>query len=152
MLPRSYDGEHCSIAASLEVVGDRWTLLILRQATRGITRFADFQNTLGLARTVLSDRLGRLTEAGVFERVSYQERPQRFEYRLTQKGKDLWPVLTALRVWGDHYVMDDKPPVVVRHVGCGGLMDDRGFCTACGARIELDDAVREPGPGAVTAA
>jgi DNA-binding HxlR family transcriptional regulator len=148
MLPRTYDGQACSIAATLEVVGDRWTLLILRDATRGITRFADFQHSLGLARTVLSDRLARLTDAGIFERVRYQEHPQRFEYRLTDKGHALWPVLNALMNWGDTYIMGGQAPIVIRHRDCGGEIDAHRICATCGARAGSRDVHRQPGPGA----
>jgi DNA-binding HxlR family transcriptional regulator len=108
MLPRTYTGQDCSVAATLEVVGDRWTLLILRDAEQGITRFADFQHSLGLARTVLSDRLARLTGEGILERVRYQDHPERFEYRLTGKGHALRPVLNALKNWGDTYIMGGR--------------------------------------------
>ncbi|MEC3919825.1 winged helix-turn-helix transcriptional regulator [Nocardia sp. CDC160] len=149
MLPRAYDSQHCSIAATLEIVGDRWTLLILRESCRGVTRFADFQHTLGLARTVLSDRLARLTEQGLLERHRYQERPERFEYLLTDKGAELWPVLNALMTWGDKHIMADRPPVVVRHNDCGGLIDGHRICRACHRPVELRDVYREPGPGAL---
>jgi DNA-binding HxlR family transcriptional regulator len=148
MLPRAYESEHCSIAGTLGIVGDRWTLLILREACFGIRRFADFQTRLGLARTVLSDRLGRLVEEGILERRRYQERPERFEYRLTAKGEDLWPVLKALMSWGDRHVMDGRPPVLHRHRDCGGLITDRRICSRCDTPVELGDVEREPGPGA----
>jgi DNA-binding HxlR family transcriptional regulator len=152
MLPRTYDDEHCPVAATLEIVGDRWTLLILREATLGVRRFADFHARLGLARTVLSDRLNRLTGEGIFERCRYHERPARFEYVLTAKGRDLWPVLNALTVWGDRHLFGGKPPVLVRHRECGGLIDDHRICIQCGTPVELEDVVRQPGPGARKAA
>jgi DNA-binding HxlR family transcriptional regulator len=152
VLPRTYENEHCPVAATLEIVGDRWTLLILREATLGVRRFADFQARLGLARTVLSDRLNRLTGEGILERRRYQQRPERFEYELTAKGRDLWPVLNALTNWGDRHLFDGKPPVLVRHRDCGGLIDDHRICKRCGAPVELQDVEREPGPGARKAA
>ena len=104
MLPRTYEDQNCSIARSLEVLGDRWTILIMRDAFMRVRRFEDFQRNLGVARNVLTDRLGRLVEEGILERVPYQDRPARFEYRLTEKGIDLWPVMIALLRWGDrHY-------------------------------------------------
>src|SRR3954469_23934976 len=103
MLGRSYDGQVCSIARSLEIVGERWTLLILRDAFLGVRRFEDFQRSTGAARNVLSARLGRLVEEGVLERRRYQERPERFEYRLTDKGLELWPVMVRLLQWGDRH-------------------------------------------------
>src|SRR4051812_15920954 len=103
MLPRTYHDQHCSIARALEVLGDRWTLLVIRDAFLGVRRFDDFQRDLGVARNVLTDRLGRLVEEGVLERVRYQERPERSEYRLTEKGLDLWPVTMALLRWGGRH-------------------------------------------------
>jgi len=123
MLKREYEGqESCSVARTLEIVGERWTWLIIRDAFLGLSRFAEFQESLGIARNVLTDRLNRLVESGVFERVLYNERPPRYEYRLTQKGHDLFTALNALRQWGDQYLSakpmrllrrkDDKTPVV----------------------------------------
>lgn len=152
MLPRDYAAEHCSIASTLEIVGDRWTLLILRDACAGIRRFADFQSSLGLSRTVLSERLARLAEHGLLERRRYKERPERYEYVLTPKGAELWPALKALMTWGDRYVMDGRPPVIHRHRACGGLVNDRRLCTRCAAHVELADVEREPGPGALAPA
>ena len=103
MLPRTYEDQNCSIARALEVLGDRWTILVMREAFMRVRRFDDFQRDLGVARNVLSDRLHRLTEEGLLERHRYQERPERFEYRLTEKGLDLWPVMIALMQWGDRY-------------------------------------------------
>ena len=101
MLPRTYDDQDCSIARALEVLGDRWTMLVIREAFMGVRRFDDFQRNLGVARNVLTDRLGRLVEEGILGRMPYQERPERFEYRLTGKGVDLWPVMMSLMPWGD---------------------------------------------------
>ena len=113
MLNRDYEGQNCSIARALEVVGERWTLLIIRDVLLGLHRFDEFQESLGIARNVLTDRLNRLVEEGIFERVRYSERPERFEYRLTQKGRDLNVALAALRQWGDEY-LTDRPPVLLR--------------------------------------
>src|SRR3954463_2348161 len=104
MLPRTYDDQNCSVARALEVLGDRWTLLVIRDAFLGVRRFDDFQRRLGIARNVLADRLARLTDEGMLERVAYQERPVRHEYRLTEKGIDLWPVVVSLLQWGDKHV------------------------------------------------
>jgi DNA-binding HxlR family transcriptional regulator len=114
MLGRDYEGQDCSIARSLELVGERWTLLIIRDAFLGVRRFDDFQQSLGIARNVLTDRLNRLVEAGIFERVPYSERPERFEYRLTEKGVDLRVALLALMQWGDRYVSEQPPRVALR--------------------------------------
>ncbi len=113
MLGRDYEGQNCSVARALELIGERWTLLIVRDAFFGIRRFEQFQESLGIARNVLADRLARLVEEGIFDRVRYSEHPERFEYRLTQKGRGLNIALTALRQWGDEY-LTAKPPVALR--------------------------------------
>jgi DNA-binding HxlR family transcriptional regulator len=113
MLKRDYDGQNCSIARTLEVVGERWTLLIVRDALAGMRRFEQFQESLGIARNILTDRLNRLVEAGILERVRYGQRTDRYEYCLTRKGRDLTVVLTGLMQWGDKYA-GVKPPVIVR--------------------------------------
>ena len=114
MLKREYEGQElCSVAMTLEIVGERWTWLIVRDAFLGLTRFAQFQASLGVARNVLSDRLNRLVAEGVFERALYQERPPRYEYRLTAKGRDLFTALNALRQWGDCY-LSDRPMRLLR--------------------------------------
>src|SRR5215213_5631670 len=128
MLGRGYDNQVCSIAGALELVGERWTLLILRDVFLGVRRFDDFQRDLGIARNVLQSRLERLVEEGVLERRQYQDRPVRHEYRLTEKGMDLWPVVVALMKWGDRHLYPDGAPVVMEHRGCGGEVDDRRVC------------------------
>src|SRR4051794_13406022 len=141
MLGRGYDNQVCSIAGTLEVVGERWTLVILRDVFLGVRRFDDIQRDLGIARNVLQSRLERLVEEEILERHLYQERPARYEYRLTEKGVDLWPVLVALLKWGDRHVYPDDPPVVLEHRGCGGGVDDRRMCMACGAALEARDVL-----------
>jgi DNA-binding HxlR family transcriptional regulator len=149
VLPRTYADQHCSIAATLERVGDRWTLLVIREAFLGARRFDQYQERLGIARNVLADRLGRLVDDGILERRRYQERPERFEYRLTEKGIDLWPVIVSLLQWGDKHVFaTEERPVVLRHRECGGEVDDHRMCDRCGAALGPRDVVREPGPGA----
>ncbi len=113
MLKRDYEGQDCSIARALEVVGERWSLLIIRDAFLGLRRFEQFQESLGIARNVLTDRLNRLVEEGILDRVRYSERPERFEYRLTPKGRGLQIALVGLRQWGDEY-LSEKPPRVLR--------------------------------------
>jgi DNA-binding HxlR family transcriptional regulator len=114
MLKRSYEGqESCSVARTLEIVGERWTWLIVRDAFLGLTKFAEFQASLGIARNVLTDRLNRLADEGIFERVLYDTRPARYEYRLTQKGRDLFTALNAIRQWGDQY-LSAKPMRLLR--------------------------------------
>jgi DNA-binding HxlR family transcriptional regulator len=113
VLRRDYEGQNCSIARALEVVGERWTLLIVRDVFLGFRKFDEIQANLGIARNVLTDRLNRLVEEGILERVRYSERPARFEYRLTEKGRELNVALTALRQWGDKY-LTEKPPRLLR--------------------------------------
>jgi DNA-binding HxlR family transcriptional regulator len=141
VLPRTYEGQNCSIAKALELLGERWTLLVIREAFLGTRRFEGFAERLDIARNVLTARLTLLVEQGVLERVRYQERPARFEYRLTEKGLDLWPVIVSLLQFGDRYYAPDGPPVVLRHRGCGGEVDDRRMCRECGAPLTARDAV-----------
>src|SRR4051794_37377711 len=149
VLHNTYEGQTCSVARALEVVGERWTILILRDAFGGIRRFDDFQRSLGVARNVLNTRLQRLVDAGVLERRRYQERPERFEYRLTERGIELWPVVVSLMQWGDrHFAGDAGPPVVLLHKECGGVVNDRRVCTSCGAELGARDVKPAPGPGA----
>ena len=116
VLGREYDKQNCSIARTLEFVGERWTLLILRNVFLGIRRFADLQDQLGVARNVLASRLERLVDEGILERRPYGERPVRHEYRLTEKGRALWPGLVELMQWGDRYARaPGGPPTVLRH-------------------------------------
>jgi DNA-binding HxlR family transcriptional regulator len=148
MLPRTYDGENCSIARALERLGERWTLLVLREAFTGARRFEDFAERLDIARNVLTARLGLLVDEGVLERRRYQERPERFEYRLTAKGLDLFGVLVALMQWGDRWYAPDGPPRVLRHRDCGGLVGERLVCERCGAAVSARETRIEPGAGA----
>jgi DNA-binding HxlR family transcriptional regulator len=148
MLKREYD-QVCSIARTLEVLGERWTLLVIRDVFNGRRRFDQIQENLGVARNVLSTRLARLVDEGILEKRPYQERPPRYEYFLTEKGLDLWPVMISMLHWGDRHLAEDNgPPMLIRHKGCGGLVDDRGTCTECGQRLTARDAYTEHGPGA----
>jgi len=152
VLHRTYDDQNCSIARALELVGERWTLLIVRDAFLGVRRFDDFQESLGLSRGVLTDRLNRLIDAGILERRMYQEHPPRYEYRLTDKGLDLWPVTIALLKWGDRYYADDGPPRLILHRDCGGEVTEQLTCAKCGAELDARDVEARPGPGARKAA
>ena len=137
VLGRRYDEQDCSIARALEVVGERWTLLILRESFLGTSRFDDFHHRLGIARNVLQTRLERLVEEGVLERLPYQERPARYEYRLTREGGDLLPVLVALLQWGDrHRAPDVGPRGAIAHAGCGGAINAALQCERCGVTVE----------------
>jgi len=152
MLRRDYEGQNCSIARTLELIGERWTLLILRDVFLGVRRFEDFQAGLGVARNVLSSRLARLVDEGLLEKRAYQERPARYEYRLTLKGIDLWPVMISLVKWGDKYAAPEGPPRVIEHKGCGGHVTDHLTCDRCGQPLTARDVVTRPGPGASVAA
>ena len=145
MLNREYEGQNCSIARALEVVGERWTLLIIRDVFLGIRRFDELQESLGVARNVLTDRLNRLVNQGVLERVPYSQRPTRYEYRLTTKGRDLNIALSGLRQWGDKYLSEqpsrllrrraDKQPVIAAFVPKGADV------------LRFDQLELVPGPG-----
>ena len=149
MLRNDYDTQVCSIAGALEVVGERWSLLIVRDVMLGLRRFDEIQSDLGIARNVLQTRLTRLIDQGVLERRLYQERPARHEYRLTQKGLDLWPTVVALMQWGDRYAVSPAGmPTVIEHRGCGGSVDEHRICAKCGARLSIRDVRALPGPGA----
>jgi DNA-binding HxlR family transcriptional regulator len=148
MLNRTYETQNCSVARALEVVGERWSLLIVRDLMLGYRRFDELHERLGVARNVLAARLERLAEEGVIEKELYQERPARYEYHLTEKGRDLWPVIVGLLSWGDRYLVKGAPPVVLEHRDCGGHVNDRRICERCGAELGLRDAIARPGPGA----
>ncbi len=149
MLGNDYSDQTCSIAGALEVVGERWSLLIVRDVLLGVRRFDALQNDLGIARNVLQARLTRLVEHGVLERRLYQQRPPRHEYVLTEKGLDLWPTIVALLQWGDrHAATPAGPPVLLEHRGCGGAVDSHRICERCGKRMGPRDALAKPGPGA----
>ncbi|AOK29857.1 HxlR family transcriptional regulator [Burkholderia singularis] len=137
----------CSIARTLAVLGDRWTMLILRNAFFGVRRFDAFQAQLGLTRHVLADRLARLVDEGIFTKRAYQERPPRFEYRLSQKGLELYPVLLALNAWGDRWKDDGNgPPILLRHRTCGHLIRPVTVCAQCGDPLDPHDVEPVPGP------
>jgi DNA-binding HxlR family transcriptional regulator len=147
----SFAGMNCSIARTLEIVGEWWTLLILRDAFLGMRRFEDFQHDLGIARNVLTDRLQTLVEHGIFERHRYQEHPERFEYRLTEKGRDLLPVLLSLLRWGDRWTAGEAgPPLVLEHLRCGHQVSPVLTCPECREEVHARSIVARPGPGAAT--
>jgi DNA-binding HxlR family transcriptional regulator len=152
MLGNDYKDQNCSIARALEIVGERWSILVLRDVFLGVRRFDALQRDLGVARNVLSARLERLVAEGILEKVLYQERPPRHEYLLTEKGLDLWPIVVELLRWGDrHAAPPAGPPVVLRHRDCGGVLGERRICERCGQPLEVRDVVAERGPGAVAA-
>jgi DNA-binding HxlR family transcriptional regulator len=141
--------ERCSIARTVAVIGDRWTLLILRDCFLRVRRFDDFEARLGITRHILADRLKKLTEARVLEKVPYGERPVRHEYRLTKKGLDLYPVLMSIVHWGDTYTTGKAGrPLLHRHLGCGHQFDPVLTCSACGETVDPRQVRVLPGPGA----
>jgi DNA-binding HxlR family transcriptional regulator len=146
----TYDSDTCSIARTLALVGDRWTLLVLRDVANGVGRFDELAGHHGIARNVLSRRLARLAEAGLVERTAYREpgARERHQYRLSQAGRDLIPVLLAFLAWGDrHLAGPEGPPAVVRHADCGAPVK---VSLTCADGHELGDRPRvrlEPGPG-----
>lgn len=138
----------CSVARSLSLFGDRWTLLIVRNAFLRVRRFEDFQASLGMTRHLLASRLKRLTEAGILTRVPYQQTPLRHEYRLTDKGKALYPVLMALTVWGDTWMDQGKgPPLLYQHQSCGKTISPVMTCPDCHETLSLETVRVLPGPG-----
>lgn len=142
------DQQPCSLARTLSVVGDRWTLMILRDCFLGIRRFDDFEKRLGITRHVLTDRLKKLVEQGVLSKVPYQERPRREEYRLTEKGLELHPVILALVSWGDRHMADERGAPVLRvHKACGQVMKPVTVCSECGEAVTARDIRVQVGPG-----
>jgi DNA-binding HxlR family transcriptional regulator len=153
MLQRAYPNQVCSIARALEVVGERWTPLILRDAVLGVERFEDFQNSLGIASNVLTSRLKLLCEEDVLERVPDPQRPGRPKYVLTDKGRELAPALLALMKWGDrHYPAPGGAPRLTLHTGCGGTVGADLRCDRCGDQVALGQLDLPAGPGAVSPA
>jgi DNA-binding HxlR family transcriptional regulator len=147
VLRRDYTDQNCSIARALEVVGERWSLLIVRDAFLGVTRFEHFQRRLGIAPNTLTARLRTLSEAGVLERRRYTERPLRYEYVLTARGDELLPVILGLMRWGDSYLSASGPPAIARHRDCGGALDAHARCEQCGAIVGADEVEWHYGPG-----
>jgi DNA-binding HxlR family transcriptional regulator len=148
---RTYD-QNCSIARTLQVVGERWTLLVLREVFTGQRRFEEIQRNLGVATNILADRLETLVDAGILERRALADRSDRSEYRLTEKGLDLWPVIVSLLQYGDRYYAPAGPPVILRHRDCGGEIDSHRICSACGQRLSARDSMASAGAPAPASA
>ena len=137
-----------SVGSALGLVGERWTLLILREAFFGVRRFGQFARNLNIPRPTLSARLRALVDAGLLERVLYSRDPDRHEYRLTEAGRDLFSAIVALMRWGDaHLAGPEGPPIVLRHHACGEIADPRLRCQHCGEEIDVRNVTPEPGPG-----
>ena len=145
----SLDREPCSMARTLAVVGDRWTMLVLRDAFMGIRRFDDFEQDLKIARRVLAERLALLVKEGVLRKEAYQEKPTRYEYRLTDKGLALYPAILSLVHWGDRYYAGKKGvPVIHTHLKCGHDFRSVLTCSECGEALDARGVTFRAGPGA----
>jgi DNA-binding HxlR family transcriptional regulator len=139
---------HCSVARSVAVIGDRWTLMILRDCFLGIRRFDDFEKRLGISRSIIADRLKTLVDEGVLRKDAYQDRPLRHEYRLTEKGLALHPLLMAIVHWGDtYYAGEAGPPLLHRHKACGCDFAPVTTCSECGGAVGARDVEVRTGPG-----
>jgi DNA-binding HxlR family transcriptional regulator len=144
----SFQGWPCSIARTVDLLGDWWTPLVLREAFFGMRRFDELQRSLGIGRNVLADRLRRLVDEGLLERRQYQDNPARFEYVLTAKGRDFHGVLVAIMRWGDRWLDRGKgPPVQLRHRACGAVTQGELVCAHCREPLAADDVDMEIGPG-----
>jgi DNA-binding HxlR family transcriptional regulator len=147
MLGKTYESQVCSIARALEVVGERWSLLIIREALfAGSTRYSDFQRSLGIATNVLKVRLDGFVESGLMQRRQYSEQPELFEYLLTDKGRDLAPALIALTEWGDRWAAPDGPPAHYTHALCGSPLSQAIVCPTCGPIDASTKVQAHPGP------
>ena len=142
--------EACSIATTLAIIGDRWTLLILRDVFRGVRRFGQLQADLGIAKNLLSDRLSKLVDHGVLEKVPYQTKPVRNEYRLTVKGADLSTSLIAIMGWGDRWYASEGAPIVLLHESCGTPIEQTVRCPHCDEQVNPGKIKSRPGPGKKT--
>ena len=145
----SLEEEQCSVARTVSVIGDRWTLLVLRDCFLRVRRFEDFQARLEVTRHVLADRLRKLVRHGVLRRVPYQPRPKRYEYILTQKGLDLYPIMMSIVHWGDVHMVDERGrPRLYEHKLCGKMFDPVMICSECGQPLSPKEVHVHIGPGA----
>jgi DNA-binding HxlR family transcriptional regulator len=149
MRQTSFASVQCSLARSLDLIGDWWTPLILRDINLGIERFDDLAEDLGISRNLLTSRLGHLTRSDIVARRRYSEHPPRYHYVLTDAGRALMPVLAALTAWGDRFAAPEGgAPIVFRHRGCGHVCTPTVCCDACGEPIRNGGLEALPGPGA----
>ena len=135
-----------AVARTLEHIGERWTFMVLRDALYGVRRFDDFQESLGIARNILTKRLTKLVDAGTMRKEPYQEHPPRYEDRLTEKGRDLVPILTSLLAWGDKWETENEPPVRLIHTTCDNVMHTQSVCSECGDEINAFNLRLDPVP------
>ncbi|MFJ8350246.1 winged helix-turn-helix transcriptional regulator [Streptomyces sp. NPDC094153] len=145
-LGKDYATQECSIARALEIIGERWTMLVIRDALYGVRRYNDFLVHLGIPRAVLAARLQTLTAEGILEKRRYQESPPRDEYVLTERGTALWPTLRALGLWGREHFTEVQLRYF-RHAECGTELGPYGECPACATVVPVEDVLMEPGPG-----
>ncbi|MFP4474857.1 MAG: winged helix-turn-helix transcriptional regulator [Desulfatibacillaceae bacterium] len=144
------DHRTCSVGRSLRILGDLWIFFILREAFFGVRHFDRFQENLGIATNILSDRLKTLVEHGIMKRERDEQDARRIRYNLTKKGVDLYPVVLALMKWGDRWLADETgPPLLLRHEACGKPLDPQVFCAACNEKVNAWEVSWEPGPGAL---
>src|SRR2546423_14291011 len=152
MRQTSFADFHCSLARSLDVVGDWWTPLIIRDVTMGLNRFDELVEDLGISRNLLTTRLADLEADGILQRRQYHERPARFEYKLTKAGAELVPILIALNSWGDRWVTPPGgAPVRFEHLACGHVFTAKVTCSVCGEPVSHSEVIARPGPGSVSA-
>lgn len=137
----------CSTARALDVMGEWWTPLIIRDLSLGNCRFEGLRKNLGISKKILTDRLQSLLEAGVIERRLYEQSPPRHEYVLTEMGRELGPILLAMMSWGDKWLSGGKPPLLVKHGACGHSLKTQVVCSACGEPVNFEDLQAKPGPG-----
>src|SRR5687768_804237 len=148
MLGKTYDSQVCSIARALELIGERWSLLIVRDAVfGGATRYSDFQRSLGVATNILKSRLDGFVEAGLMRRHRYSEQPELYEYLLTDKGRALAPALVALSEWGDQWATEGEPPILYTHSTCGAGVSQQTVCAHCGEVTDPAEIQAVAGPG-----
>lgn len=148
MKTRSFASWPCTVARTVDILGDAWSLLILREAYYGLRRFDEFVTSLGIPRNTLTARLSALTEHGLMRRVQYRSEPNRFEYELTESGRDFFPVLVAMKTWGDKWTAhDEAEPIILQHNTCDHELRATVVCAECGADVTLDDVTPYAGPG-----
>jgi DNA-binding HxlR family transcriptional regulator len=144
---RDFPRDACAVGAALDHLGDRWTMLVIRETFFGVRRFEELRRHTGAARNILADRLARLVEAGILDRVPYSERPLRHEYRLTEKGRDLYPVIITLAQWGAKWCdLELGPAVALQHAACGAVVQPALCCPECGEPVEARGMRPVPGP------